>query len=199
MAAATEPQPSVRCALARRRAPWQQVGVVARPRTRVQRIALCAWEPCRAPLFSVCHKCDVGRRRYCSAECSAEARHRSVRAAGRRYQQTDQGRVRHAARQARYRERQLARVDSKAHHVDEAAAEPLALDPSNAESVAPGQAAEPAQAAAKARFQGSSPPPRERMTMWCGVTSRLRQTGLGQRSRTSDSTRARGRRSTSAS
>ena len=92
------------------RASWQQAGMAAPTRTHVQRITLCAWRQCRAPLFSVCANCDAGRRRYCSAECVAKARHRSVREAGCRYQKTEQGRARHVARQARYRARQQASV-----------------------------------------------------------------------------------------
>lgn len=58
-----------------------------------------------------CPRCGLrflaGRRRYCSAECSSAARAEQVRQAGRRYQESRAGRRRHAARQHRYRERQI--------------------------------------------------------------------------------------------
>ncbi len=102
------------------RASWQQAGMAAPTRTEVQRITLCAWRTCSSPLFSVCANCDAGRRRYCSAECAAKARHRSVSEAGCRYQKTEQGRARHAARQARYRERQGANIaNSRGNRVDD--------------------------------------------------------------------------------
>lgn len=49
----------------------------------------------------ICKSCDRGQR-YCSKECSKEARRESVRAAGRRYQKTEAGMAKHAARQAAY-------------------------------------------------------------------------------------------------
>jgi hypothetical protein len=62
-------------------------------------------------LVAVCSHCDRGQV-YCGSRCSAQARCRSLRGAGRRYQATDRGRRRHAARQARY----LARRDAKMTH-----------------------------------------------------------------------------------
>jgi hypothetical protein len=50
----------------------------------------------------ICQRCDRGQR-YCSAECSRAARRDSHRAANRRYQATDQGRLLHATRQKQYR------------------------------------------------------------------------------------------------
>jgi hypothetical protein len=82
--------------------------MTARPNRRrgreSHRLASCALRSC-SRLFSVCGSCDRGRR-YCSASCSAAARRRSVRRAGRQYQRTERGRRLHAIRQARYRERQ---------------------------------------------------------------------------------------------
>lgn len=52
----------------------------------------------------VCTPCDRGQR-YCPEGCAEEARQESCRAASRRYQGTFQGRVKHAARQRRYRQR----------------------------------------------------------------------------------------------
>jgi hypothetical protein len=53
----------------------------------------------------VCVSCDRGQR-YCAEGCAQEARARTVRAAGARYQQTRSGKFAHAARQRRYRARQ---------------------------------------------------------------------------------------------
>jgi hypothetical protein len=66
------------------------------------RLFLCA--RCRRQV-ALCSDCDRGHR-YCSAACSRTRRRESVRAAGRRYQATPEGRRRHAIRQARYRLRQ---------------------------------------------------------------------------------------------
>ena len=49
----------------------------------------------------VCSKCDRGHI-YCSADCAATARSKSLKAAGKRYQATTNGKRNHAARQARY-------------------------------------------------------------------------------------------------
>ncbi len=53
----------------------------------------------------ICSNCDRGNI-YCGHACSASARQKSVRAAGARYQKSYQGKLNHAARQQRYRERQ---------------------------------------------------------------------------------------------
>jgi len=63
---------------------------------------LCAG--CRAPVL-ICNHCDRGNR-YCTAQCAHQARRRSVRAAGWRYQVSLRGRHAHAERQRRYRARQ---------------------------------------------------------------------------------------------
>lgn len=49
----------------------------------------------------ICSKCDHGQI-YCSSRCSALARRKSLKAAGKRYQLTINGKRNHAARQARY-------------------------------------------------------------------------------------------------
>lgn len=64
----------------------------------------------------ICSSCDRGHR-YCSKECSKEARRQSVRAAGRRYQKTEAGIVKHAARQAAYLLRQARRVVRQAAYL----------------------------------------------------------------------------------
>lgn len=49
----------------------------------------------------ICSHCDRGQI-YC-ADCANKARHDSCRAAEKRYQNTHKGRLKHAARQQRYR------------------------------------------------------------------------------------------------
>ncbi len=56
---------------------------------------------CRCQV-AICNRCDRGNI-YCSPRCSQRARYESQRAAGRRYQNTFQGRLTHAERQRRYR------------------------------------------------------------------------------------------------
>jgi len=65
------------------------------------RMFLCA--ACRAQVV-LCRRCDRGQV-YCSNACSSQARRESVRAAGRRYQDSRRGRLAHAARARRYRAR----------------------------------------------------------------------------------------------
>ena len=64
------------------------------------RLFLCAC--CREQVL-ICRRCDRGQR-YCRT-CAKEARRASVREAGRRYQQSRQGRFAHAARSRLHRER----------------------------------------------------------------------------------------------
>ena len=63
---------------------------------------LCAG--CRIAVL-ICSHCDRGHR-YCTPPCADQARRRSVRAAGRRYQASRRGRHAHAERQRRYRAKQ---------------------------------------------------------------------------------------------
>jgi len=53
---------------------------------------------------TICRFCDRGNI-YCGRTCSARARIESVRAAGKRYQLSLKGRMKHALRQRRYRSR----------------------------------------------------------------------------------------------
>ena len=53
----------------------------------------------------LCSGCDRGQR-YCGVGCRAQARRLSLRAAGRRYQDSRAGRFAHARRARRYRRRQ---------------------------------------------------------------------------------------------
>jgi hypothetical protein len=63
------------------------------------RFFLCA--RCRSQVF-ICSHCDRGQI-YCGESCAKEARRRSLREAGRRYQNSRRGRLAHAERARRYR------------------------------------------------------------------------------------------------
>jgi hypothetical protein len=65
------------------------------------RLFLCA--RCRVQVH-ICSRCDRGQI-YCAGECSQISRCASVCEAGRRYQRTRKGRIAHAERSRRYRER----------------------------------------------------------------------------------------------
>ena len=60
----------------------------------------------------ICRRCDRGQT-HCSSTCSKESRRESLRQAGRRYQQTRQGRIKHADRMREYRVREKQKVT---HH-----------------------------------------------------------------------------------
>jgi len=64
------------------------------------RLFLCAC--CREQVL-ICRRCDRGQR-YCRT-CAKDVRRASMREAGRRYQQSRQGRFAHAARARRHRAR----------------------------------------------------------------------------------------------
>lgn len=66
---------------------------------------------CHIQVF-ICRHCDRGNV-YCSSNCALAARKKSLRAAGLRYQQTMQGKRKHAQRQYRYRQREIKKVT---HH-----------------------------------------------------------------------------------
>ena len=66
------------------------------------RLFLCA--SCRIQVV-VCSRCDRGQI-YCAGGCALRARRDSIRAAGRRYQDSRRGRFKHAERSRRYRSRQ---------------------------------------------------------------------------------------------
>jgi hypothetical protein len=75
------------------------------------RFVVCARPTC-GQVFFLCLRCDRGHR-YCGPTCAAEARRASLLAAGRRYQASRDGRLAHAERQRRYRDRRRAKVT---HH-----------------------------------------------------------------------------------
>mgnify|MGYP007097586828 CR=1 FL=1 len=54
---------------------------------------------CRTAVL-ICSHCDRGQR-YCTTRCADEARRQSIRASGRRYQDSSRGRHTHAERQRR--------------------------------------------------------------------------------------------------
>jgi hypothetical protein len=58
---------------------------------------------CRVVAY-LCTACDRGQR-YCSGECARGARRRSQRESDRRYQSSERGRLKHAERARRYRQR----------------------------------------------------------------------------------------------
>jgi hypothetical protein len=66
----------------------------ARHEFRSARLFLCA--ACRTQSL-ICSCCDRGQI-YCAGDCAARARHRALRAAGRRYQSSRRGRLAHADR-----------------------------------------------------------------------------------------------------
>ncbi|HEY7971460.1 MAG TPA: hypothetical protein VID96_00925 [Xanthobacteraceae bacterium] len=79
-----------------------------RHEVRSARLFLCA--ACRTQSL-ICSCCDRGQI-YCAGDCAARARHRAMRAAGRRYQSSRRGRLAHADRTRRYR----ARGKKVTHH-----------------------------------------------------------------------------------
>lgn len=60
----------------------------------------------------ICSNCDRNNI-YCSKRCARIVRTESIKASGQRYQQSRRGRLKHADRQRRYRERQKEKVT---HH-----------------------------------------------------------------------------------
>ena len=68
---------------------------------------------CRRVVY-LCSWCDRGQR-YCCRDCGDQARRRSHREAGSRYQRTRRGRRCHARRQASYRRRQQAAQEIVTH------------------------------------------------------------------------------------
>jgi len=74
-------------------------------------VAILLMRACRLcrQLFFLCPACDRGHA-YCSLPCRREGRARSVRAAGRRHQQSPEGRLDHRDRQRAYRARCRWRV-----------------------------------------------------------------------------------------
>ena len=80
-------------------------------RERPARIFLCAC--CRVQVL-VCSHCDRGQI-YCPHQCASATRKALQRAAGRRYQLSRAGRLKHAARTRRWRERRGAVAEKVTH------------------------------------------------------------------------------------
>jgi hypothetical protein len=77
------------------------------------RLFLCAEPACRVQVV-ICSDCDRGHI-YC-ADCAQHARRRSQHEAGRRYQASSRGRIKHAERSRRWRERQNGARENKVTH-----------------------------------------------------------------------------------
>ena len=69
------------------------------------RLYLCA--RCRAQVI-LCSRCDRGNR-YCGRQCRHQAREQARREAAQRYQRSWSGRIAHAQRSRRWRQRRAAR------------------------------------------------------------------------------------------
>ena len=80
------------------------------PESRSARLFLCS--RCRAQT-KICSCCDRGQE-YCT-DCAAPARQEAQRRASERYQLSFQGRLKHAARQRRYRERKRLENEKVTH------------------------------------------------------------------------------------
>ena len=92
------------------------------------RLFLCA--RCREQVL-LCSHCDRGQL-YCGSACSGAARRANQRDAGRRYQRSPEGRIKHAARQRRWRQRRREpSVCAVTHHgsPDPSSAAPLPACP----------------------------------------------------------------------
>ena len=83
---------------AQRRRPCEHEHAAEELLARLFRCALCSL------LALICSCCDRGHV-YCSHRCAQRARRQHRSEAGKRYQTTKTGRLNHAARQARHRER----------------------------------------------------------------------------------------------
>jgi hypothetical protein len=89
---------------------------------RPARLYLCA--RCRIQVV-VCSRCDRGNR-YCGRACWRQAREGARREAASRYQRSQRGRMAHAARARRWRQRAAARHghDGAAHNVTHQGCQP---------------------------------------------------------------------------
>jgi hypothetical protein len=104
---------------------------------RQGRLFVCAEPGCRVQVV-ICSDCDRGHI-YC-ADCAPHARRRSLHQAGRRYQASSRGRIKHAARSRRYRERQNRERENKVTHhgsLPDRSAALLSVDPVVVEEALP--------------------------------------------------------------
>lgn len=70
------------------------------------RLFNCARCQCQVIICSCCDRGNI----YCSPDCSKSARRKSVKNAGKRYQNSRRGKLRHAKRQQSYRQREKIKV-----------------------------------------------------------------------------------------
>lgn len=98
---------------------------------------------CRKEVF-ICTSCDRGQQ-YCASGCARAARCQSREEAKRRYESSHRGRLKHAERSQRYRDRRKRVTD----HGSLFAAEHDVLSASAANVVVPSLANEPATPAAE--------------------------------------------------
>jgi len=80
---------------------------------RTARLYNCVSCHCQVTICSICDRGNI----YC-AKCAHVARKESMRAAGKRYQNTRRGKMMHAVRQRRYRERKKQKVTHQGSHED---------------------------------------------------------------------------------
>ena len=94
----------------------------------------CRGEWCGA-VFYLCRSCDRGQR-YCSERCREKSRREQRRAANRRHQRSDEGRLDHRDRQREYRLRLVRRVTDHGSGVEVASftLRPLTERPFEAEA-----------------------------------------------------------------
>ena len=88
------------------------------------RLFVCA--RCRVQVL-LCSRCDRGQR-YCGRACSRAARRQSLCAAASRYQRSWGGRIAHAARSRRWRQRCRERARDEATAVDDTALDGGVID-----------------------------------------------------------------------
>ena len=91
---------------------------------RQGRLFVCAKPACRVQVV-ICSDCDRGHI-YC-ADCAPHARRQSLHEAGRRYQASSHGRLKHAERSRCYRERQNRKRANKVTHHGSLPDRPAAL------------------------------------------------------------------------
>lgn len=94
----------------------------------------CRGEWCGA-VFYLCRSCDRGQG-YCSERCREKSRREQRRAANRRHQRSDEGRLDHRDRQREYRLRLVRRVTDHGSGVEVASStlRPLTERPFEAEA-----------------------------------------------------------------
>lgn len=80
---------------------------------KTARLYHCVRCSCQVLLCSTCDRGNI----YCGQVCARAARTHSCRLAGKRYQKSYSGKLNHAARQGRYRERQIEKVTHQGSNI----------------------------------------------------------------------------------